>query len=560
MEALQISVITVFAATVLLISFLVKRHKSRNTPAQSLDVIRQRAARIAPKPTTQSKVVTRGEKQIKGGQLEKPSKDTKPAAVQVTLVEPTKRAPSDTREHAGEKFETGTGSVDSFSVDFQESARMLDHENPAQTRDSAHLADSLSLRKENAPFPLPEDRTEQKRETMLEETHGIEGLLPSDHETTCVREEVIARQLGLLTFYGLIEQPFDVTPDPSYLYLSQVHEAALTSLLQGIQNLRGFMALVAEPGMGKTTLLNKLMEELSHAARTVFLFQTQCTSRELLGYLLGELGIESAGMDVVAMHRALNNVLFEEMVQGKRFVLIVDEAQNLDPSVLETIRLLSDFETAHTKLLQIVLAGQPQLVQTIMRPELAQVRQRVAVMSTLEPLDEAETIRYIEHRLRAAGASGVQIFTREALGLIAKHSKGVPRMINQICYSAMVSGHMSGCRIIGSDVVQTAFQTLCFESVISSFPEGPSGMINPQAAVETEANAGVTLTGRVSEKLRTRTWETAIEYKILVSLERASSLEIPIADRYYCATFHVSEEQAKDFRPGQAVKIRIEPQ
>ncbi len=437
---------------------------------------------------------------------------------------------------------------------------MLGHENPPETRDAAHLADSLPRMKENASFPLPEDRTEQKRETMLEETPGIEALLPPDHETTCVREEVMARQLGLLTFYGLIEQPFDVTPDPAYLYLSQVHEAALTSLLQGIQNLRGFMALVAEPGMGKTTLLNKLMEELSHAARTVFLFQTQCTSRELLGYLLGELGIESAGMDVVAMHRALNNVLFEEMVQGKRFVLIVDEAQNLDPSVLETIRLLSDFETAHTKLLQIVLAGQPQLVQTMMRPDLAQLRQRVAVLSTLEPLDEAETIRYIEHRLRAAGASGVQIFTREALGLIAKHSKGVPRMINQICYSAMVTGHAAGCRIIGSDLVQTAFQTLCFESVISSLPEGPNGMIKPQAAVENEAKAGVTLTGRVSEKLRTRTWESAIEYKILVSLERASSLEIPIADRYYCATFHVSEEQAKDFRPGQSVKIRIEPQ
>jgi hypothetical protein len=133
-------------------------------------------------------------------------------------------------------------------------------------------------------------------------------------------------------------------------------------------------------------------------------------------------------------------------------------------------------------------------------------------------------------------------------------------MINQICYSAMVSGHASGCRIIGSDMVQAAFQTLCFESLVSSFPEGPAGMNKPQAAVENEAETGVTLTGRVSEKLRTRTWESAIEYKILVSLERASSLEIPVADRYYCAAFHVSEEQAKDFRPGQTVKIRIEPQ
>jgi hypothetical protein len=290
------------------------------------------------------------------------------------------------------------------------------------------------------------------------------------------------------------------------------------------------------------------------------LFQTQCNSRELLGYLLSELGVESAGMDVVTMHRKLNQALFEEMVNGRRFVLIVDEAQNLDASVLETIRLLSDFETAHTKLLQIVLAGQPQLVRTLMEPELAQLRQRISVLSTLEPLNEAETISYIEHRLRAAGAGGVQIFTREAMSLIAAHSKGTPRVINQLCYSALVAGHAEGCRIIGTDVVERALQTLNFERLLACFTKEAAVAVQKQFAPEAEVNPGVTLTGRVGEKLRTRTWEANGEYRIMVSLERASALEIPIADRYYCANFHVTEEQAKEFKPGQQIKIKIEAQ
>src|ERR1017187_1573258 len=134
---------------------------------------------------------------------------------------------------------------------------------------------------------------------------------------------------NFLAFYGLNQQPFDVTPDPAYLYLSRGHSEALTSLTQGIENMRGFIALVADPGMGKTTLLNKLTEELGDQARVVHLFQTQCNSIELLRYLLSELRVEYDATDVVSMHRALNEVLFKEMLQGKRFVLIVDEAQNL---------------------------------------------------------------------------------------------------------------------------------------------------------------------------------------------------------------------------------------
>src|SRR6266852_9881846 len=154
-----------------------------------------------------------------------------------------------------------------------------------------------------------------------------------------------------LDFYGLREQAFGITPDPAYLYLSATHREALAALLYGIKADRGFVALIAESGMGKTTLLYRLMEELRDSARTIFLFQTQCDSREFFCYVLSELGIKTARMGLVSMHNKLNEVLFSEMLAGRRFVVFVDESHDLDEPVLETIRLLSDFETPHAKLL-----------------------------------------------------------------------------------------------------------------------------------------------------------------------------------------------------------------
>jgi general secretion pathway protein A len=188
-----------------------------------------------------------------------------------------------------------------------------------------------------------------------------------------------------LDFYGLCEQPFGVTPDPKYLYLSRTHDEALAALLEGIKADRGFMALIAEPGMGKTTILYRLMEEVHDSERTVFLFQTQCDSREFFRYILSELGIKTPRMGLVSMHKKLNDLLFSEMLTGKRFVIVVDEAQNLEGPVLETIRLLSDFETPHAKLLEIVLAGQPQLAEKLAQPGLSQLRQRIAILRRQSP-------------------------------------------------------------------------------------------------------------------------------------------------------------------------------
>jgi general secretion pathway protein A len=271
----------------------------------------------------------------------------------------------------------------------------------------------------------------------------------------------------VLSFYKLKQQPFDVTPDPAYLYFSPSHREALTSVMEGIEHFRGFMVLVAEPGMGKTTLLNKLMDDLSDSAQVVFLFQTQCNSRELLCFILNELEVDHAGMDLVAMHRALNQALLEEMLRGRRFVLIVDEAQNLQEPVLETIRLLSDFETTHSKLIQIILAGQPQLAETLMKPSLVQLRQRISVLSSLKVLSGAQIAEYIDHRLRASGWSGGNpLFTREALARIAESSEGIPRRINNLCFNALLEGFHRGLQVIGADIVKVVAEKLNLEALV----------------------------------------------------------------------------------------------
>jgi type II secretory pathway predicted ATPase ExeA len=264
----------------------------------------------------------------------------------------------------------------------------------------------------------------------------------------------------ILDFYGMREQPFGMTPDPAYFYASRTHREALASLSFGIKDNRGFMSLIAEPGMGKTTLLYQLLEELRDSARTVFLFQTQCNSREFLEYILHELNVDPQGMGLVAMHSKLNELLFEEMLAGKRFVLIVDEAQNLDDSVLETVRMLSNFENDHTKLLQIVLAGQPRLAAKLVQPQLLQLRQRIAVVTKLEPLSKAETALLVEHRLKVAGYCGEPIFEQNAVDLIAEQSHGIPRNINNICYNALLLSHTRGLWTVPVEIVREALAHL----------------------------------------------------------------------------------------------------
>ena len=240
-----------------------------------------------------------------------------------------------------------------------------------------------------------------------------------------------------LEFFGLREQPFGVTPDPRYLYLGSGHREALASLYYGIEANRGFMSLIARPGMGKTTLLFHLLAKFDRTARTAFLFQTQCSSREFMRFLLAEIGIETDSQDFVRMHEQFNRCLVQEARAGKRFIVVIDEAQNLDATVLETVRLLSDFETPQAKLLQIILVGQPGLADKLASPSLVQLRQRITSVSGLSPLTREETGRFIEHRLQVAGYKGARLFTPEAQELITQVSEGIPRQINNYCFHTL---------------------------------------------------------------------------------------------------------------------------
>ncbi len=277
-----------------------------------------------------------------------------------------------------------------------------------------------------------------------------------------------------LEFYGLREQPFGVTPDPRFLYLSPAHREALASLYYGIESGRGFLALIAKPGMGKTTLLFHLLEKFRHSARTAFLFQTQCSSREFMRFLLAELGLESHDNDFPRMHEEFNKMLLQEAQAGRRFIVVVDEAQNLDATVMETVRLLSDFETPRAKLLQIILSGQPELADKLANRNMAQLRQRVSLLNRLTPLSIDETRKYIEHRMNVAGHSGPLPFSAEALVDIARFTEGIPRNINNFCFNVLSLGCAVRQRVVDPMLVEEVIQDLDIRQHMTEVAPAPA--------------------------------------------------------------------------------------
>ena len=223
--------------------------------------------------------------------------------------------------------------------------------------------------------------------------------------------------------------------------MSPSHREALASLIYGIESGCGFVSLIATPGSGKTTLLFEALNILRDKARIVFLFQTISTPLDLVRSLLSGLGFRDLQGNLVDLQIRLKDILNEQYRLGKRVVVVVDEAQNLDDSVLEMVRMLSNFETARDKLIQIILAGQPQLADNIGSPELLQLRQRISIFARLKPFTLEETCLYIAHRLRIAGySSDMPLFTKDALALIAQSSEGIPRNINNLCFNALSLG------------------------------------------------------------------------------------------------------------------------
>src|SRR5579863_10200009 len=293
-----------------------------------------------------------------------------------------------------------------------------------------------------------------------------------------------------LNYFGLREQPFGVTPDPRFLYLSAAHREAFSSLYYGIEANRGFLGLIAKPGMVKTTILFHLLEKFRSTARTAFLFQTQCNSREFMRYLLAELGYEGESQDFVRLHEEFNRRLLQEARAGNRLIVVIDEAQNLEPSVLETVRLLSDFETPRAKLMHIILSGQPELADKLASPGLAQLRQRVSILHGLEPLSAGEIKNYIEHRLRIAGYEGEPLFTPDVYDDIARFTQGIPRNINNFCFNALSLTCAMQKRLVDSEIVKEVIADLDISKLTTNVPNDFIEMPYPRSRSSSPSSNG----------------------------------------------------------------------
>jgi len=266
-----------------------------------------------------------------------------------------------------------------------------------------------------------------------------------------------------LNFYQLKRQPFGVTPDPHFLYFGASHESAFSALLSSVQERRGFSALIAKPGMGKTSLLFKLLDLLKDSARTGFLFQTHGDSREILSSLLHDLDADPCVEDWPSMQKALNAALMRESKDNRQVVVVIDEAQNLSDDAFESLRLLSNFEKPDAKLLHIILAGQPALAQKLSSAKLAQLRQRLSVVVELAPLTLGQTADYISHRLKFAGYEGQPLFTYEAIQFIAQTGEGIPRVINNLCFHSLSLGCSAKKKVVDLSIAHAATRSLELE-------------------------------------------------------------------------------------------------
>ena len=264
-----------------------------------------------------------------------------------------------------------------------------------------------------------------------------------------------------LSFYGLEREPFGVTPDPDFLFMTPGHREALAQLLYAIHERKGFILLTAEVGMGKTTLLQSLRNELDTTTALAYVSNSMLPFQGILEYMLEEFEIEKPADSSHAQRLvALQNFLLDRHRAGQNTVLILDEAQNLYPQTLEQIRLLSNFETTKEKILQIVLVGQPELQARLEMPELRQLKQRIGMLCSIPPMTRMATRNYVRTRLRMAGARDAGLFTDEALSRIASYAGGVPRIVNTVCDHCLLIGYADQTRRIDPAVVEQAVSYL----------------------------------------------------------------------------------------------------
>ncbi len=254
-------------------------------------------------------------------------------------------------------------------------------------------------------------------------------------------------------FYGFRESPFNLTPNSKFFFSSTKHMEALSTLVYAIKERKGFVVITGNIGSGKTTVCRALLNQLDKNTQSALITNTHMSGKDLLMSILEELEIEFVPGSKSKLLSQLNEYLIEQLRRNQNVVLIIDEAQNLSPAVLEEVRMLSNLETENEKLIQIIFMGQPELKKKLALPRLEQLRQRIAVYFQLTPLNEEETHQYILHRLKVASDSEQEYFTPKALGMIYQFSQGVPRLVNQICDSALLTGYIMEKKVIDDQIM-----------------------------------------------------------------------------------------------------------
>jgi general secretion pathway protein A len=280
-----------------------------------------------------------------------------------------------------------------------------------------------------------------------------------------------------LQHYGLLRAPFEMTPDPAFLYLGESHQEGLATLVYGVRARKGFVMLTGEVGTGKTTLLHALLSQLDPNALAAFVFNPRVEALDFFRLVFEEYGITTPCSTKGEYLIALNKFLIERLERDHPTLLIVDEAQNLSADMLEEIRLLSNLETPTSKLIQIMLVGQPELEEKLARNELRQLRQRIVLRFRLRPFEADETEHYVQERLRLAGYTGKGLFKRGALARLHELTGGVPRLINVVCDGALLLGYGRGETMIDTAAIEEVARDL-------SLIERPT-RVSPAAAAPT---------------------------------------------------------------------------
>ncbi|MGZ3592016.1 MAG: ExeA family protein [Thermodesulfobacteriota bacterium] len=261
-------------------------------------------------------------------------------------------------------------------------------------------------------------------------------------------------------FYSLRDKPFEITPDPKFLYLSENHKEALAHLIYAVRERKGFTVITGEVGTGKTTLVQTLLSRLDGNTKTAYLFNPKLGSTDFLHYICEDLGLRGQRRSKGQYLAHLHNFLLACYARNENVILIIDEAHTLDPKLLEEVRLLTNLETPKGKLLQVILLGQPELDDILNRAEFRQLKQRVSLRYTIKPLSREEMDVYIKRRLRLAGAADPEIFTPKARKEIYRYSEGIPRLINILCDNALLTGYATEQKVVGNKIIREVIGNL----------------------------------------------------------------------------------------------------